>query len=113
MRTALVVLAGTAVGCVLACQTSEDVRQQAHHWVTDEHALLLDVRSPEEFAAGHLPGAVNIAVQELPARVSEVGSKDRPVVVYCAAGPRAARAARLLADAGHTRVLNLGAMDRW
>jgi len=102
-----------SVGGLLACQPRGDLRQQAHVLVETEHGLLLDVRSQEEFAEGHVQGAVNIPVQDLPRRLSEVGSKDRPVVVYCAAGPRASRATRLLTDAGFTRVLDLGAMSNW
>lgn len=76
-------------------------------------AQLIDVRSPEEFAAGHLPGARNIPVDALERRLDEVGARDRPVVVYCASGVRAASAARILTGAGFASVHNLGAMSAW
>ncbi|MBI3199925.1 MAG: rhodanese-like domain-containing protein [Myxococcales bacterium] len=76
-------------------------------------ALLLDVRTPAEFASGHLPGAVSIPLAELEGRVAELGPKDRPVVTYCASGVRSAVASRLLAGAGFGKVKNLGAMSRW
>ena len=84
---------------------------EAHHLV-ESGALLLDVRSPEEFQAGHIEGAVNIPVQEMEARMGEVGSKERPVVVYCHSGMRSGRAAQVLERAGYA-VRNLGPMDRW
>lgn len=78
-----------------------------------EGARLVDVRSPEEFAAGHLPGAVNIPVQELAERTTELHPTSTPVILYCRSGARSSRAARLLGRAGFDVVHNLGAMSRW
>ncbi|MEX2207335.1 MAG: rhodanese-like domain-containing protein [Myxococcota bacterium] len=77
--------------------------------------LILDVRTPQEFAAGHVPGARNISIAELPQRLAELAShREREVVVYCERGPRAARAADLLADAGFVGVRRLeGDMAGW
>jgi phage shock protein E len=77
-----------------------------------EGAALVDVRSPGEFAAGHIDGAVNIPVQDLSSRMREI-PKDRPVVLYCASGMRSGAAARLLRSAGRTDVHNLGGISRW
>ncbi|RFP63375.1 rhodanese-like domain-containing protein, partial [Hymenobacter lapidiphilus] len=57
--------------------------------------LLLDVREPPEFAAGHLPGAVSLPLSVLEARAAEVPATG-PVVVYCQGGTRSARAVALL-----------------
>jgi phage shock protein E len=76
-------------------------------------ARLVDVRSSGEFGSGHLPGAVNIPVGELPARLNEVGARERPVVVYCRSGARSASAAGLLRRAGFGAVHDLGPMSRW
>ena len=73
-------------------------------------ATLLDVRTPAEFAGGHLDGALNIPVAELASRQAEV-PRGR-VVVYCQSGGRSARAAGLLASAGY-EVFDLGAMANW
>ena len=75
-------------------------------------ALLLDVRTPEEFRDRHLEGAVNIPVQELAARVSELGAKERAVVVYCRSGARSASAATLMKGAGY-EVLDIGGIGNW
>jgi phage shock protein E len=74
-------------------------------------ARLVDVRTPGEYGSGHLPGAINIPVHELSARLGEVGPKDRPVVVYCASGARSARAKGLLRRAGFQTVHNLGSIS--
>jgi phage shock protein E len=76
-------------------------------------AVLLDVRTPEEFAAEHVEGARNIPVQELPTRLAELGDKARPVVVYCRSGGRSAQAAALLRGQGFRHVHDLGAMCNW
>ncbi len=74
--------------------------------------LLLDVRTVEEFEAGHLDGATNIPVQQLQARLDALpAKKDQPIVVYCRSGQRSARATALLTQAGYARVFDLGAMS--
>ena len=109
-----------SVGCsarmkgsdVPSASEANDVSAQAHAAVA-AGALLLDVRSPEEFAEGHLKGAVNIPVDELPQRMEELGPPEREVVVYCRTGARSSRAAELLKANGHERVILLGPMTAW
>lgn len=74
-------------------------------------ARLVDVRSPAEYASGHLEGALNIPLGELPGRIGEIGAPTEPVVVYCRSGARSAMAARVLQGRGFARVVNLGAMS--
>jgi len=74
-------------------------------------ATLLDVRTPEEFGAGHLDGAINISVDSLAARLAEI-PRDRELVVYCRSGKRSARAASILVGAGH-KVRDLGPISAW
>lgn len=85
---------------------------EAHRWVEDG-ALLLDVRTPGEFSAGHLPDARNVPVAELGRRLDELGTRDRPIVVYCRSGARSAVAKSVLLRAGFEKVANLGGMSRW
>ena len=77
-------------------------------------ALLVDVRTPQEFASGHVDGAKNIPVSELRARAAELGTDHtRPVVVYCASGMRSASAKGQLKKLGFASVYDLGGMGRW
>jgi rhodanese-related sulfurtransferase len=71
-------------------------------WEAAHAPLVVDVRSPEEFAAGHIPGARNVPVDELPTRVEEIRNQagGREVVLYCQSGRRAARAAQALHEQG-------------
>jgi len=81
----------------------------------DASLVVLDVRTPEEFAQGHVPGAINIPYTHLPARISELPSAaDKDIVVYCTVGVRAERAASRLKENGFTRLLHLdGDMNKW
>lgn len=76
-----------------------------------EGATLIDVRSPGEFASGHIDGARNIPVGALGGRMGEI-DQDEEVVVYCASGMRSASAAKSLRSAGFT-VHDLGSIRAW
>jgi rhodanese-related sulfurtransferase len=79
----------------------------------DPALVVLDVRTPQEFAAGHVPGAINIPSTHFPARSAELPS-DKDVVIYCAVGVRAEHAATSLRENGFTRLLHLqGDMTGW
>jgi rhodanese-related sulfurtransferase len=77
--------------------------------------LVLDVRTAEDFAAGHIPGALNIPLAELPDRVDELGAdRSREIVVHCNSGRQAALAEQWLADAGFSALRDLeGHMNQW
>ena len=81
----------------------------------DRSLLVLDVRTPEEYAAGHLPGAVNIPHDGLGSRTAELsGARERDIVVYCRTGKRTAEALEILRQAGFTRLFHLkGDYTRW
>jgi phage shock protein E len=76
-------------------------------------ALLVDVRSPQEFAQGHIKGAKNIPLPEINQRLNEFGDKERPVVLCCQSGTRSGMAAHTLKKAGYVQVYNLGSWQRW
>jgi phage shock protein E len=75
----------------------------------DAGATIIDVRTPEEFRDGAYPGARNIPVGNLSARLGEI-PKDKPVVLYCASGARSASAARTMKQAGFVDVINAGGL---
>jgi len=77
--------------------------------------LILDVRSPQEYAEGHIPGAINIPHNQLGSRLAEIGSyKDKDVVLYCGSGRCVGLAANTLRAAGFSKLLHLdGDMNAW
>jgi rhodanese-related sulfurtransferase len=88
----------------------ELLARQAKH---DPQLFVLDVRTPEEYAQGHVPGAVNIPHDQVAARLADI-PKDKDVVLYCRSGHRAGIAAGVLSAQGYTHLLHLdGDMNGW
>lgn len=79
----------------------------------DADAYLLDVREPDEWTAGHAPGAHHVPMMEIPARMSEVPN-DVEVVVVCRSGGRSGQVVSYLMGNGWDNVRNLdGGMQSW
>lgn len=116
MKTPIIPAAVLALLFATAALAAEPVAPaQVAQQIQDKKAapFVLDVRTPGEFAGGHVPGAYNIPVQMLDQRLSEV-PKDRDVVVYCESGTRASKAESLLGERGYTRVRQMsGSMAAW
>jgi len=95
------------------CTDSQVASISPTELAVEEDVVILDVRTAEEFASGHIPGALHIPYQELATRSSEV-PQDREVAVYCMVGPRARRGEQSLTEAGHTKLLHLeGGFSAW
>lgn len=77
--------------------------------------LIVDVRTPDEYAAGHVPGAINIPYDAMDARAAEIiAHKDERVVLYCRSGRRSGIAAKALASKGFVKLgLLEGDMPGW
>ena len=76
-------------------------------------ARVIDVRNPEEYASGHLPGAVNVPLPELRSQISrQAPDKAQPLLLHCVSGVRSGMAKHTLEQLGYTRVLNLGSYGR-
>ncbi len=77
-------------------------------------ATLIDVRSAEEFATGHISGAKNIYYVEIAQKIaSVVPDKSKPIVLYCSMAKRSTQALQVLLDMGYTNVYNLGSMSNY
>jgi len=72
-----------------------------------EGAVILDVRTPQEFNSGHIKGSMNIPVGDLASQIKRI-KKDKPVITCCASGMRSATAAGILRSSGFTEVYNGG-----
>ena len=76
--------------------------------------LILDVRTPEEFAESHIPGAVNIPNETIgTAEIPELPDKDQMILVYCRSGNRSVQASEKLAALGYTNILEFGGINDW
>ena len=74
-------------------------------------ARLVDVRTPMEFGAGHIDGAVNIPLSGLQGSTSILGEQNSAIVVYCRSGSRSRTATQMLSRMGYENVLDLGAIS--
>ena len=88
--------------------------QQATLLINREDALVLDVREPGEYGSGHILGARNVPVSRVEGSGELAKRKEKPVIVYCDGGERAAKAAAALKKLGFGRVVNLsGGLPAW
>ena len=71
-------------------------------------AILLDVRTPQEYREGHIPGSQNIPLQAIDKAASVVENKNTPLYVYCHSGGRSRQAVQLLGQMGYRNVTNIG-----
>lgn len=83
--------------------------------INREDALVVDVREPGEFSAGHVLGARNVPLARLQTGAGDLAKrKDRPLVVYCESGDRSSKAIAVLKREGFSRVVNLsGGLNAW
>ena len=85
-----------------------DINQGVEEYGGLEGAVLLDVRTPQEYREGHIPGSVNVPLQSLSTADQIPAGKDAPLFVYCHSGARSSQAIRLLAGMGYTNTKNIG-----
>ncbi len=80
----------------------------------EEGYIILDVRRDDEFAAGHIPGAINIANETIGTNeISALPDKDQLILVYCRSGNRSKQASQKLADLGYTNIVEFGGIIDW
>lgn len=85
-----------------------DINEGLEQYDVIPNALLLDVRTPQEYDAGHIPGSENIPLQSIDQVRSVAANKSTPLFVYCRSGARSRQAAGLLQRMGYMHVKNLG-----
>ena len=116
MLLALAALSGGLLAWpVLMRNTSGLDPIQTTQLINRRNALIIDIRTPEDFAAGHLPQAKHIALDTLANKAPQLGrSKTTPVVVVCQTGLRSQRACATIRTAGYAEVFNLeGGILAW
>ena len=85
-----------------------DVNQGVADYHNTPSALLLDVRTPQEYLEGRIPGSKNVPLQAIDKVASVADNKDTPLFVYCRSGARSQQAATLLQHMGYSKVTNIG-----
>ena len=106
-------------GCVASHNSAGSYRQismeQAVRMMEREtDYVILDVRTPQEFAAGHIPNAINIPNETIGAsEISALPDKDQLILVYCRSGRRSKEAAQKLVSLGYTSIVEFGGILDW
>lgn len=112
----LVIAAALLTGCSTSSDAITDVDVAEAQQIVDEgNAVILDVRTPEEFAAGHLPGAININVESGDFETQVAGlDETAETLVYCRTDNRSGVATDQMADLGFTEMSDLqGGIEAW
>lgn len=78
-----------------------------------DNAVLVDVRTPEEFVSGHIEGAYNIPLDRIDITSQVVKDKSTPLYLYCRSGARSGRACHYLQSEGYTNAVNMGGIMSW
>ena len=106
-------------GCGASAQDNLGYRQitmeeAAKRMEQEPAAIILDVRRPDEYQAGHIPGAINIPNETIGSEaLPQLPDKDQTILVYCRSGNRSKQASEKLAALGYTRVLEFGGILDW
>ena len=85
-----------------------DINQGVNEFKQREGAVLLDVRTPQEYREGHIPGSKNVPLQTIDKVTSIAENKDTALFVYCYSGARSKQATVVLGQMGYTNVQNIG-----
>lgn len=89
-----------------------DINQGLQTYAAQPGAVLLDVRTPQEYREGHIPESKNIPLYQLQ-QVRQVAGPDTPLFVYCHSGARSREAAAMLGRMGYEKVTNIGGMTAY
>lgn len=80
----------------------------------EENYIILDVRTAEEYAGGHIPEAINIPNESIGSeKIPELPDKDQLILVYCRSGNRSKQASEKLASLGYTNIVEFGGINDW
>ena len=85
-----------------------DINQGIDEYKDTDEAVLVDVRTPQEYRDGHISGSKNVPLQSLDAIARVASQKETPLFVYCHSGARSRQAVGMLGRMGYTNVKNLG-----
>ena len=88
-----------------------DINAGVKEFESTEDAVLLDVRTVDEYAEGHIPGSINIPLDTVASVLERIPDKDTPLVVHCLSGGRSGKAVAFLKKLGYTQVKNIGGIN--
>lgn len=90
-----------------------DINKGVEEWKSTSGAVLLDVRTKEEYNDYHIEGSVNIPLDNLNIANQRIADKNTPIFVHCLSGARSRQAAAILKQMGYTNVKNIGGISAY
>ncbi|WP_303249761.1 rhodanese-like domain-containing protein [uncultured Slackia sp.] len=101
---------GSAAGTYVQTTADEAIEMMQ----TEQDYVILDVRTPEEFAEKHIPGAINVPNETIgKEEIAELPDKNQAIFVYCRSGNRSKQASEKLVALGYTDVIEFGGINSW
>ncbi len=108
-------------GCTAPTSTNKDatykqisMSEAVTMMENEDGYIILDVRRPDEFAAGHIPNAINIPNESIgDEEIAELPDKDQLILVYCRSGNRSKQASEKLVKLGYTNIVEFGGINDW
>ena len=102
------------ISCSKGQFTQISMEELAHRIQTESDYILLDVRTPEEFSTGHIPGAICIPNETIGQQeITALPDKGQRIYIYCRSGNRSKQAARKLIKLGYTNIVEAGGIRQW
>ena len=117
--SALVLLALLLTGCTSPAPQANAYRQitmqeAVEMMAEEENYIILDVRTEQEFASGHIPGAILVPNETIGTEgIAQLPDKDQLILVYCRSGNRSKQAADKLVRLGYTNIVEFGGINSW
>ncbi len=90
-----------------------DINKGVEEWHETKDAVLLDVRTTDEYSQGHIEGSINIPLQNIHTVKNTIDYSDKPIYVHCLSGARSAQAASVLKSMGYTNVTDIGGISNY
>lgn len=115
--TTLIFLISSSLSSIIFSQTAEYKKispQEAYTFMQTTNAIILDVRTLQEYQDGHIQNAILIPNESINSKtISTLPNKDSLILVYCRSGSRSAESAKKLIKLGYTNVLDFGGIIDW
>ena len=98
---------------MLFSRLKNDINASLKTYASTPGAVLLDVRTGEEYQEGHIPESINLPLQEIDQALTKIKDFDTPLFVYCRIGARSEQAVQWFKKAGYTDVQNIGGIMQY
>jgi phage shock protein E len=90
-----------------------DINEGVREWKSTDGGVLVDVRTHDEYRTGHIPGSINVPLQNISKIKTRVPDLNSPIFVHCLSGARSRQAVSVMRSMGYTNVKNIGGINSY